>query len=174
MTSIYDPAKVVLKIGGTVIQGYVEDTPFHSITSFSRMFSFLSNFYPATVLLDGVEFPSVEHAYQAAKTHNKHWRERIREQTSPGNAKRMGRRLRVRRDWDDVKLQVMEDLLRQKFSLYPTMKSALLATGKALLIEGNNWGDVYWGFRDGRGENHLGKLLMQIRQELGPPPLMEG
>ena len=78
----------------------------------------------------------------------------------------MGRHLPLRPDWEDVKLSVMEGLLRQKFREEP-FKSQLKATGDAQLVEGNYWGDVYWGVCRGQGENHLGKLLMKIRGEIG-------
>jgi len=135
------------------------------IGSFQGEYRWLSNFWPAKVILDGVEFPTVEHAYQAAKTLNPVARLAIKAQPTPGRAKRAAKMLSVREDWHAVSLGVMEDLLRQKFQ-EPALKALLLATGDEELIEGNTWGDRFWGVYGGQGENHLGKLLMKIRQDL--------
>jgi N-glycosidase YbiA len=134
------------------------------INNFQGKYRFLSNFYPALVLLDGIEYPTVEHAYQAAKTLDNTQRFLVCIAPSPGRAKAAGRHLSLRSDWEEVKLKVMEDLLRQKFkkSLFKTM---LLETGNAELIEGNTWGDRFWGVCNGVGQNNLGKLLMKIRDE---------
>ena len=131
----------------------------NKIDSFSGEHRFLSNFYPARVRLDGVEYPSTEHAFQAAKTLGDR---SVFLLGSPGDAKRAGRRVALRADWEAVKLDVMADLLRQKFAADP-LRSKLLATGTAELIEGNTWGDRFWGVCGGVGENHLGKLLMATR-----------
>jgi N-glycosidase YbiA len=106
---------------------------------------------------------------------------RIYSPVKPGDAKRMGRRLKLRPDWEEVKLAIMLDLLRLKFrpiilkprSLGPTLSTfqtslagRLIATGEAELIESNTWNDFFWGVCMGVGENHLGKLLMRVRKEL--------
>lgn len=126
---------------------------------------FLSNFHPAEVLIGGLEFPTVEHAYQAMKTLDQQARYAIKLQKTPGEAKRMGRVVKVRKDWAEVKDKVMLDLLRQKFGQKDLM-AKLLATGQEELVEGNSRGDVYWGVCKGVGENKLGKFLMQVRSEL--------
>jgi ribA/ribD-fused uncharacterized protein len=108
---------------------------------------------------------TVEHAYQAAKTFDLDERRVIRKVNTPGEAKRLGKKVTMRQDWDLVKLKTMEFLLRQKFS-YEHLRDALIATGDAELIEGNTWGDTYWGVCNGVGENHLGKLLMTIRTDI--------
>lgn len=130
-----------------------------TISSFFGEYRFLSNFYPQNVILDGQVYPTVEHAYQAAKTLSEYWRICIRNAGTPGQAKRMGRKVPMRPDWDAVKLQIMEKLLRQKFS-EPYLKKLLTETQPLKLIESNNWGDVFWGCCKGLGENHLGKILM--------------
>lgn len=134
------------------------------INNFHGEHGFLSNFCPAEVVLDGVKYPSVEHAYQAAKTLNTTERKQF-ENGTPGNAKRQGRSVTLRPNWKYVKIYIMERLLRQKFS-QPPLRRLLLATGDDTLVEGNNWGDTYWGVCRGTGDNHLGKLLMKIRYEL--------
>lgn len=124
---------------------------------------FLSNFFPAPVVLDGVTFPTVEHAYQAAKTLHRPSREVVRRAVTPGQAKRLGRTLILRPDWEAVKLQVMEALLRQKFA-DPALRAKLRAL-PGEIVEENTWNDTWWGRCRGRGENHLGRLLMRIRDE---------
>lgn len=137
------------------------------ISSFKGDYAFLSNFAVSLVKFDGLHFSTVEHAYQAAKTVVSEERRDVMRASTPGAAKRAGRRVTMREGWEDMKLQIMEDLLRQKFD-QASFQEALLATGDAKLVEGNTWGDTYWGFdtRTGKGENHLGKLLMKIREEL--------
>ena len=135
------------------------------IERFEEEYRWLSNFAPALVDYDGVSYPTVEHAYQAAKTMDGVERARIAAAASPGRARRLGRSVALRADWDVLKLDVMLDLLRQKFHL-SEYRSKLLATGDSVLIEGNVWGDTFWGVCRGVGENHLGKLLMRVRCEL--------
>lgn len=147
----------------------MEEAQNTAITSFTGEFRFLSNFYLHPVEYEGAVCKSAEHAYQAAKTLDPLEKETVRRLQKPGQAKRAGRLLTLRKDWDEVKLQVMEEILRRKFSTEP-LRSWLLETGDAELIEGNTWGDLFWGAvrRDGRweGRNYLGKLLMFIREEL--------
>lgn len=135
------------------------------IDSFNGRYRFLSNFHPVKVIYDNIEYSSVEHAYQAAKTLNPSMRRKIRETEAPKKAKELGRKAELRSDWERIKLSIMEELLKQKFS-NPDLKRALLNTGEKTLIEGNWWGDVFYGVCNGKGENHLGKLLMKIRTEL--------
>lgn len=136
------------------------------ISSFSGPNRFLSNFWPAVVELDGLQYPTVEHGYQAAKTNQISQRILIRECKFPAQAKRLGSRVILRHDWNEVKLSVMANLVHQKFTLHPDLSTLLLATGDQELIEGNTWGDRFWGVCGGRGENHLGKILMGVRMEL--------
>lgn len=136
------------------------------ISSFIGVYRFLSNFWPAIVEHEGLTYPSVEHAYQAAKSLDTNERQRIAAIVEPGDAKRAGRALPLRSDWENVKLRVMEDCVRYKFTHHPELREKLLATGDAELIEGNTWGDRFWGVCDGQGENHLGKILMRVRAEL--------
>ena len=124
----------------------------------------LSNFTPCKVMLDGVVYPSTENAYQAAKTVMTNERVPFPTMTA-GQAKRAGRKVTMRSDWDDVKIAVMEDLTRQKYSVEP-LRSKLLMTGDVEIQEGNSWGDTFWGICKGRGENNLGKLIMKVRAEL--------
>lgn len=136
-----------------------------AIDRFNGKYRFLSNFYPCAVKLDGVLYPSVEHAYQAAKCASLEDRQKILSCKTPGEAKRLVRTLKSNGDIAIVKLVVMNSLLKQKFNKEP-FRTWLLATGNEELIEGNTWGDVFWGVCDGKGENNLGRLLMRIREEL--------
>ena len=138
------------------------------IDRFTGPYAFLSNFYIADVLgVDDTLYPSVEHAFQAAKATGRAERSRIRMAESPALAKYLGQRVTLREDWDRHKRDVMLKLLRSKFTRHTALRTMLLDTGDAELIEGNTWNDTYWGVCAGVGENHLGRLLMQVRGEWG-------
>ena len=124
----------------------------------------MSNFHSASVEMDSVIYPTVEHAYQAAKTLDRGLRVGIRNAPTPREARRIGRSLKVRSDWIRVKDDIMLSLLRKKFGT-EDLEDRLLQTEDAELIEGNSWGDTYWGKVDGEGLNRLGELLMQVRIE---------
>lgn len=137
-----------------------------AIKEFRGAYGFLSNFYPCVVQDDrGTYYPSTEHAYQAMKFLGKD-RRKIFEDGSPGSAKSNGKGSGMRDDWEAVKLEVMLNLLRQKFKAGSNLAQRLLDTGDRELIEGNYWGDTFWGVCKGVGQNNLGKLLMQVRKEL--------
>lgn len=139
------------------------------ISSFSGEYDFLSNFYLYPITYEGKPYPTVEHAYQASKTSFPTAREVIRLARTPGQAKRLGREVPLRSGWEDLKLTIMLILLRKKFRDH-FLSQRLIATGDAILIEGNNWGDRFWGAElvdtDWVGENKLGELLMQVRREV--------
>lgn len=136
------------------------------IDRFDGDFDFLSNFYDAAVTLDGLSYPTVEHAFQAAKTADPAERARVRAAGSPGVAKRLGRKVTLRGDWESVKVSIMEALVRAKFEAHAELREKLLATGERELIEGNHWNDTHWGRCRGHGKNHLGKILMRVREAL--------
>lgn len=131
------------------------------IERFKDQYAFLSNFYPVEIEYQGIEFPSVEHAFQAAKSMSLAER-RLFLGITPEAAKRLGRTVKLRNDWDVAKVYVMRELLFIKFQQV-RFKELLLGTGDALLIEGNDWDDIYWGICDGKGQNTLGKLLLELR-----------
>jgi hypothetical protein len=145
------------------------------INQFTGPYRFLSNFYPTPILDEGITYPSVEHAFQANKTWSRLDRKKIAAAKSPTDAKRMGRMVELRPDWEQRKLGVMGELLRIKFS-DPKLKGLLLSTGRRPLIEGNWWNDRFWGvcLKSNIGENHLGNLLMIIRAELQRSRLPKG
>lgn len=136
-----------------------------AINHFRDGFAFLSNFYPSQITYDGEVYATVEHAYQAAKTLNPDERKKVRDCRTPGQAKRMGRKVTLRQDWETIKIDVMGWLVREKFR-DPELIKELLETGDHELIEGNTWGDKTWGQVDGVGHNYLGRILMAIRTDL--------
>lgn len=135
------------------------------IDSFRGKYEFLSNFYPVEIFYDGYWYPTLEHAFQAAKTLDLKEREMVREQATPGKAKQAGHSVHLRPDWEGVKVAIMKGLLQQKFFRH-ALGTRLLDTGGAELIEGNTWNDRFWGVCRGEGENHLGRLLMQVRADM--------
>lgn len=138
------------------------------IMNFSGKHEFLSNFYYFPILFEGVMYKTSEHAYQAQKTIIDDEKKAIMSANTPGKAKALGRICSIRKDWDSVKVPVMRDVLWAKFS-NPEMSKLLLGTGNIILIEANEHGDVFWGVYKSKGENMLGKLLMEIRDELRSP-----
>ena len=137
----------------------------NTINQFRGEYRFLSNFYPCTIEFQAITYPSVEHFYVAMKTVDTDIRRHISNMVNVGEVKRFGReQLKVRSDWDKVKLITMKFGVKKKFE-DPNLKKLLIATGDAELIEGNTWGDTFWGvdLRTGVGENNLGKILMEIR-----------
>lgn len=140
------------------------------ITSFAEEYRFLSNFWRVTITVKGITYCTLEHAYQAAKIdpHATNYFEihsEIRHTHTPGRVKRLGRHIPMRKDWADIKLMVMHDLVTRKFQNV-ILANKLIATAPITLVEGNNWGDTYWGICEGRGENHLGHILMDVREQL--------
>lgn len=141
--------------------------PAAKIAAFQGEFRFLSNFWPAEIEFEGQTYPTVEHAYQAAKSLDPDERRRIAALPTPADAKRAGRAVApLRGDWETVKFDVMERCVREKFTRHADLRRRLLATGDMLLEEGNDWGDRVWGIYQGSGENRLGRILMQVRAEL--------
>lgn len=142
---------------------------------------FLSNFYPykkggkfddvLEIEYDGLKFDCTECAYQAARTDDREMKIRI-SQMNPYDVVRMLKAGEIlsRPGWEGEKLEVMYRLALQKFSKHPQLKKRLLATGDMVLEEGNHWGDVFWGICNGEGENHLGRILMLVRDELRTQP----
>ena len=134
------------------------------IDNFRGEFFFLSNFYPCKMTILGLEFKTSEAAYQAMKACDMSDACLIAAEPTPGGTKKRGNTIEIRPDWDDIKLDVMDFVLRMKFK-NKALREKLVATDNAMLIEGNTWGDIVWGQVDGVGKNYLGKLLMRLRQE---------
>jgi ribA/ribD-fused uncharacterized protein len=151
------------------------------ITEFTGEYRFLSNFYasPVTMRLGLAEliFPTAEHAFQASKAVVPGQLPQpdviaIRDADTAREAKRMGRAVTLRPGWDQLKKQVMLEVLLAKFSQHPELQQQLAATAPRQLIEGNHWHDNYWGRCNchrcpaGAGHNYLGRLLMAVRDVL--------
>jgi ribA/ribD-fused uncharacterized protein len=132
---------------------------------FENEYEFLSNFSPCIIDVLMIKFPTVEHAFQASKTSWESERIMISQLPTPGQAKRAGRKIHLRSDWEKIKIDVMYKLLQQKFS-QPLFRDLLLKTGDIEIVEDNNWNDQFWGMCNGRGQNQLGKILMKIRNEI--------
>lgn len=140
------------------------------ISQFKGAFDFLSNFHPSPIFGqdDEILYPTVEHYFQARKTMDMNRRALVAKSATPAVAKRAGRSLLLRQDWERVKIPVMRDALSLKFSHGSQLAERLLNTGSHVLVEGNTWGDAFWGVdtRSSSGENWLGHLLMARRAEL--------
>lgn len=142
------------------------------ITSFKGRYFFLSNFYRRQFRLNGVLYASAEHAFQTQKPIIYADRVRVHTCNSPADAKALANSVPRKPNWDEIKVDIMKNVLRAKFSrefnfqINPLL-TFLLNTGEAELVEGNNWGDTFWGQCPlGNGENMLGKLLMKVRSEM--------
>lgn len=116
--------------------------------------------------MDGNIYKSVEAAYVASKTLSEGERTIVRLADTPEDCKRIGKTLKLRPGWNEMRIPVMRVLLEQKFAAGSDLARWLLETGEAELVEGNFWGDTFWGVCRGRGENNLGRLLMEIRSTL--------
>lgn len=139
------------------------------ISSFSGKYAFLSNFYPCIVEFEGLQYPSVEHAFQAAKTFDVEERKGFQVCPTPADAKHFGRKLKLRPDWESVKVSIMETLVRDKFTRNwseVNLAQLLLDTGDAYLENRNNYRDKFWGTVGGEGRNELGRILMKVRSML--------
>ena len=138
-----------------------------AITRFRGEYEFLSNFYEAPVTFGGLTYGSSEAAFQAQKCMTDEDRIAFTEYRS-ADSKKAGKKIKLRPDWDAVKLGVMEGIIRAKFTQNPELATRLIATGDRELVEGNHWHDKFWGVdsKTGEGENHLGRILMKIREEL--------
>jgi ribA/ribD-fused uncharacterized protein len=145
-----------------------------TITEFRGAWRYLSNFHPAPLDWEGIHYPTSEHAFNAGKTLDMATRRDIARAMTPREAKRRGRSVQLRDGWDErIRFEVMAEVLRAKFTWDERRVQALLSTGDAHLVEGNRWHDNTWGdCYCGRptcakpGDNHLGRLLMELRAEL--------
>ena len=139
----------------------------NKIAKFRGEYAFLSNFYPATVFgVDGWEYPSVEHAVQAAKTDDENIRKAFQVCPTCAEVKKAGRTIDLRPNWDDNKVKIMYELVYSKFDKNPRLRNKLLETGDADLEEGNSHGDKFWGTVNGEGQNYLGRILMMVREQM--------
>ena len=124
-----------------------------------------SNFYPAIIEINGRQYATVEHYFQACKAQNHKSHEQIRRAVSAARAKQLGRQVELRRDWEQVKIEVMRQALLAKFTQYEDLRQLLLSTGDRVIHEDSPT-DAVWGWMGGRGQDLLGKLMMQVRTAL--------
>ena len=137
----------------TVVKGFFDE------------YRWLSNFHVCPVIFDGREYTSSEAAYQSAKTHDDYMRDQFTKMT-PAESKKKGREMVTRKDWENVKKDVMYTILVDKFTRNEDLRQKLLQTGSKYIEETNYWNDTFWGVYKGKGKNTLGELLMKIRAEL--------
>ena len=154
------------------------------INKFEGRYRFLSNFYPCEIEHQGIKYPSVENFYVAMKVNDQQlingkyytpgdFREMIALIKNPSEVKKIGSKVKLRSNWNEKKLEAMNWAVRQKFKNNQELKEMLLNTLNQELVEENYWHDVYWGICTcgkcgNKGENHLGKILMEVRDELTP------
>lgn len=134
------------------------------INSFRDEYFFLSNFYPCKITLDGITYENNESAFQAQKCMEKTERQKF-STLNPSQAKHLGRNVSLRKDWEDVKVELMKQIVRCKFEQNPELREKLCALKGVYLEEGNDWGDKVWGTVNGSGRNLLGQILMEVREE---------
>ena len=143
------------------------------VPKFEGEFFFLSNFYEAPFSWRGNEFRTAEHAFQAAKAYHipdstidvmgAYWN-KVVEAPDPAKAKYAGRSVNIDvKSWDAQKVQYMREIIHAKFYDVPGLAGQLVNTGVMLLVEGNTWGDKFWGRCEGKGLNTLGTILMEER-----------
>ena len=139
-----------------------------TIPYYETSFFALHNFSANAIEIDGTTYPTAEHAFHALKFDDPRIREKIVNSSSPVTAFHLGKKYKPQRraDWDDIKVGVLEDIIRRKAQQNPDVKEALLLSGDEQIVELNE-NDGFWGSgADGKGMNHTGKILMKIRDEL--------
>ena len=138
------------------------------IDTFTGDYAFLSNFFelPNVMTYMGHECATSEHAFHLAKAETVKSRAFVAAALTPGQAKRRGRRVRLREDWEDVKISIMREVVFLKFFGNPELAGELVRTHTEELVEGNTWNDTFWGVNSNtnEGQNHLGKILMEARR----------
>jgi ribA/ribD-fused uncharacterized protein len=148
-----------------IIFGIERDYVIHdqdNIKGFFGDYRWLSNFEACKVIYDGLEYPSSENAYQAAKSLDLEIKSQL-SNMSPSDSKKFSKKIIARPDWDQVKRDIMFEICLDKFTRNPELGTKLIDTGDKYLEESNHWKDTFWGVCDGQGQNNLGKILMQIR-----------
>ena len=144
----------------------VEEINMKQIDSFTFGQAYLSNFYYADIEYMGLVYPTNEHAFQAQKNSDPAYQSLVQQARMPNLAKRYGRQIKLREDWEKVKVDIMRNIVMHKFIQNPDLKKKLIDTDNIQLIEGNKWGDKFWGTVDGVGKNYLGIILMDTRKVL--------
>lgn len=133
------------------------------VSEFRGLWACYSNFFPAPITVRDKVFPTVEHAYHAYKSLRPQDQEWVRMAPTPREAKKRGRQVVLRDDFDMVKIPFMKLFVTMKFVAHEHCRQILVASGRVLLQEGNYWGDTFWGVCKGKGDNNLGIILMEVR-----------
>ncbi len=136
------------------------------IGPFKGEYKFLSNFYPSPLVYRGWQCPTAEHAYQASKALSIFDRNEVLAAPTPGEAKRIGSKINTHNAWKGSRTRFMRAAVSAKFRQNTDLAKKLLATGNEELVEINYWGDTFWGVCNGKGKNLLGRILMEIRDQV--------
>ena len=135
------------------------------INSFTNEYYFLSNYSDSKFVYNGIPYKNAESAFQSQKCANKEDRKQFSTLTST-EAKKLGRKISLRKDWEQIKVEQMRQIVSVKFRQNSDLSEKLINTGNEYLEEGNTWGDRIWWTVDGKGANLLGQILMELRNEL--------
>jgi len=140
------------------------------INEFKGDYRWLSNFEAVTITIDGVSYPSVEHAYMSYKSNDPEWKKFCMDaNNTAGDVKKKSREVKLVDNWDNLKFTVMSLCLTKKYEQEP-FRSRLIKTGTQNIVEGNYFGDTIWGvdlkYTPNIGENHLGRMIMKVREDL--------
>lgn len=136
------------------------------IDEFRGDYWFLSNFSESEHIVLGIKYPTVEHSFQAMKSTDPLEMYKVAQLPTPKEAKKYGRQVDLRPDWENIKITVMKICVMSKFIQNHDLAVRLVKTGSADLVEGNDWNDTFWGICNGEGQNHLGEILMYTRNQL--------
>lgn len=132
---------------------------------FEDEYFFLSNMYPLQFTVKEVKYTSSESYYQARKASNLNDFLKIAN-SKPFVSKQLGRKVKIVKNWNDIRIKVMEEALYYKFNSSLELREKLISTSNLPLVEDNTWNDKFWGVCNGKGENNLGKLLMELREKI--------
>lgn len=129
---------------------------------FRNEYWYLSNMYPCEIRVNGLTFTCAEACFQSFKTTNLNERKKF-QGLNGFEAKKLGKKLKLRSDWNDIRIEVMARVVNAKFKQNPELKHKLLNTGNLTIIENNTWNDTFWGKCNNKGLNNLGKIIMRLR-----------
>lgn len=137
------------------------------IKEFKNQYFFLSNFYEYPIYYNKLVFCNAEAAFQAQKVINKKDQYKFIN-LNASQARKLGKTVQLRKDWEEIKDNVMYEIVKRKFTINKELQQKLLETKEEELVEGNWWHDIYWGVdsKTGIGQNKLGKILMKVREEV--------
>ena len=135
---------------------------------YEREYYVFSNFSAFVIMWKGNFCLTSEHAYHTEKFEDEDLKEAIRKTMSAHDSQKLSHehRDRYRKDWNEVKLGIMKEILREKVRQHPYILKKLIESGDRELIE-DSWRDDFWGWGPNKdGANHLGKLWMEVREEV--------